>query len=163
MSRQRGRLERRGRASAAAGGGSLSALLERGAGQHPAGRLDEAALQLDYREPKDTGRLALLYLPDLERDKWGAKHRAGGAGFAAGVSSAATPPLNRPAPNRRLRVGYVSPDFREHAIAYAFLPLLASHDRASFEVFCYSNSRRQDHLTDQIRALADGWRDILDL
>ncbi len=39
-------------------------------------------------------------------------------------------------PSRRLRIGYLSGDFRDHAVAFFIEPLLASRDRAAFEVFC---------------------------
>ncbi len=63
----------------------------------------------------------------------------------------------------RLRIGYVSPDFREYPAARFFLPLLENHDRSKFEVFCYSDVSRPDAITEKIRSLADGWREIADL
>jgi predicted O-linked N-acetylglucosamine transferase (SPINDLY family) len=62
--------------------------------------------------------------------------------------------------DRRLRIGYVSPDFAEHPAARVVLPILRHHDRSEFEVFCYSATARNDAMTQQIRGLADGWRDI---
>ncbi|MEO8676462.1 MAG: tetratricopeptide repeat protein [Casimicrobiaceae bacterium] len=56
---------------------------------------------------------------------------------------------------RRLRVGYVSADFRKHAVATFFLPLLAAHDRSSVEVFCYYNQPRGDEVTTRIQSLAE--------
>ena len=38
----------------------------------------------------------------------------------------------------RLRVGYVSPDFRDHLIARLTHRLLAAHDRRGFEIFAYA-------------------------
>jgi protein O-GlcNAc transferase len=67
---------------------------------------------------------------------------------------------NVPNPIRRLRVGYVSADFRTHPVALFLLPLLREHDRACVEVFCYSNVRRPDGVTAELRLLADVWRDI---
>ena len=67
---------------------------------------------------------------------------------------------NDPSPDRRLRIGYVSPDFRIHVLGFNILPLIEAHDRAAFEVFCYSDVRRPDHVTDRFRARADGWRAI---
>ncbi|MEO5373808.1 MAG: tetratricopeptide repeat protein [Alphaproteobacteria bacterium] len=63
-------------------------------------------------------------------------------------------------PERRLRIGYVSPDFREHPMAYFLDPWLTSHDRELFEVFCYANQRSEDAVTARLRALADHWRPI---
>ena len=67
---------------------------------------------------------------------------------------------NDPSPDRRLRIGYVSPDFRDHVVGCNVLPLLREHDRVGFEIFCYSNVLVPDGLTERFRALADGWRDI---
>jgi len=61
---------------------------------------------------------------------------------------------------RRLRIGYVSPDFREHAVSLFFLPVLEGHDRSQVEVFCYHASQHDDAITKQIRQLADHWRPI---
>ena len=47
-------------------------------------------------------------------------------------------------PGRKLRVGYVSPDFRQHAVALFAEPLLAAHDRAQVELFCYAELAVED-------------------
>ena len=66
-------------------------------------------------------------------------------------------------PGRRLRVGYVSPDFRAHACAHFIEPLLREHDRATVEVFCYATSDHHDAITERMRSLADGWRSLTNL
>ena len=48
---------------------------------------------------------------------------------------------------RRLKIGYVSPDFRQHSVAYFVEPLLKEHDRQAVEVFCYAEVRRPDAVT----------------
>lgn len=63
-------------------------------------------------------------------------------------------------PDKRLRVGYVSADFRGHSVAYFFWPLLTHHDRSQVEVFLYSNVKVQDEMTSRIRAEADHWRAV---
>ena len=68
-----------------------------------------------------------------------------------------------PDPGRRLRVGYVSPDFREHSVSRFFLPLIENHDRKAVEVFCYGDVKRPDRMTARIRELADHWRSIVGL
>ena len=73
------------------------------------------------------------------------------------------PHLNDRSPDRRLRVGYVSPDFRSHPVGWFLLPLLESHDRASFEISCYASVRIADKTTDRCRVRADVWRDVLGL
>lgn len=74
---------------------------------------------------------------------------------------------NRPAswPNlahgdRRIRIGYVSGDFRIHPVAYFFENVLAAHDRNTVEVFCYSNVAHADETTRRIEGIADHWRNI---
>lgn len=68
-------------------------------------------------------------------------------------------------PERRLRVGYVSPDFQRYPGpgSHFLLPLLSHHDRGRVEVVCYYNDRRRDAATERFMALADGWRDCAGL
>jgi predicted O-linked N-acetylglucosamine transferase (SPINDLY family) len=66
-------------------------------------------------------------------------------------------------PDRRLRIGYVSADFFEHASRHFLLPLMRSHDRVSFEIVCYANVVKPDQYTAQCQALADLWRPIAHL
>lgn len=63
-------------------------------------------------------------------------------------------------PERRLRVGYVSPDFRRHPVASFIEPILAAHDRTRVEVFCYAAHLKPDAVTARLKALADQWREI---
>jgi predicted O-linked N-acetylglucosamine transferase (SPINDLY family) len=61
-------------------------------------------------------------------------------------------------PNRRLRIGYVSGDFAYHVVTLFMLPVLERHDRAAYEVFCYSTSPRMDEYTRKVASRADAWR-----
>lgn len=63
-------------------------------------------------------------------------------------------------PGRRLRVGYVSPDFRHHSCAFFLKPLLAAHDPAAVEVFAYANVATADETTAWFRGHVHHWRDI---
>ncbi|MDD9878595.1 MAG: tetratricopeptide repeat protein [Magnetovibrio sp.] len=64
-------------------------------------------------------------------------------------------------PERRLRVGYVSPDFRRHSVAYFLEPLLAHHDKRAVEVFCYANMAGDgDAVTARLRGHAEHWRPV---
>jgi protein O-GlcNAc transferase len=58
---------------------------------------------------------------------------------------------------RRLRIGYVSADFRRHSVAYFLEPLLRAHDHERVEVFCYADVARPDAVTHDLRAFADHW------
>jgi predicted O-linked N-acetylglucosamine transferase (SPINDLY family) len=73
------------------------------------------------------------------------------------------PHTNDRDPERRLRVGYVSPDFCQHVVGRNLLPLLSRHDHGQMEIFCYSNVVRADGLTDQFRRLADVWHSVVKL
>ncbi|MDZ4801536.1 MAG: tetratricopeptide repeat protein [Bryobacteraceae bacterium] len=63
-------------------------------------------------------------------------------------------------PHQRVRLGYLSADFREHSVMYFLEPVLANHDREKFEIYCYDDGSRHDSMTDRIRTHADQWRDI---
>lgn len=65
---------------------------------------------------------------------------------------------NTPDPERRLRIGYVSPDLCEHSVAYFFEPLLANHDPARIETFCYADVAQADATTSRLQSLAANWR-----
>ena len=70
---------------------------------------------------------------------------------------------NDPDPDRRLRIGFVSPDFRAHSSALFTLPLLRHLNRREFEMFLYASVAAPDELTSEFRGLADHWRDIGDM
>jgi predicted O-linked N-acetylglucosamine transferase (SPINDLY family) len=60
----------------------------------------------------------------------------------------------------RLRVGYVSADFRDHVVGRNLLPLFRHRDRQRFEVTCYTTTRMSDAVTDEFRMLADHFCDL---
>lgn len=64
-------------------------------------------------------------------------------------------------PDRKLRIGYVSADFRRHSVAYTFSPVLWGHDRNQFEVYCYCSTKIRDDMHQEFRDKADQYRDIL--
>ena len=59
---------------------------------------------------------------------------------------------------RRLRVGYISPDFREHVVGRNVWPLFEHHDRREFEIFCYACNLQCDRRTEAFRDRADRWQ-----
>jgi protein O-GlcNAc transferase len=71
--------------------------------------------------------------------------------------------VNVPDPERRLRVGYVSFDFRNHAVSQLFNGLITSLDHGEVEAYCYSNSTIDDDMTARIRSAAHGFRVIAGL
>lgn len=71
------------------------------------------------------------------------------------------PPLVPPlAEGGRLRVGYVSPDFCDHALNFWFEAVLANHDHSRFEIVCYHSGPRQDHVTQRLKGLVSLWRPV---
>ena len=91
------------------------------------------------------------------------EHREWARRHAASVSPISPGHSNPRVPERRLRIGYVSGDFRRHSVAQFFEPVLDRHDRAGFEIFCYYNAPQADATTERLRRRADGWRDIAPL
>jgi predicted O-linked N-acetylglucosamine transferase (SPINDLY family) len=61
-------------------------------------------------------------------------------------------------PGHRLRIGYLSADLREHAVAYFLEPILRHHDGSRFEVFAYHVGRHEDAVTARLKSLAARWR-----
>src|SRR5262249_52893616 len=119
------------------------------------GQLDEAisayrtALQLkpDYVDAHSNLLLTLNCEPRsdhglrVEHEEWARQH-------AARFYPSRPEFKNERTADRKLRIGYVSPDFRRHSVAFFFEPVLAGHDRGKFDVFCYSNVLRPDDVTE---------------
>jgi len=120
---------------------------------------------MKYLEENDAARIwenrlyIYIYHPDLtaqeicdEHIKWGDRFaHLGQEGFLVHNRSA----------ERKLRIGYVSPDFRGHTCSFYFEPLFASHDKTRFELFAYANVIVQDEHTERMKTYFDGWRDIV--
>ncbi len=66
-------------------------------------------------------------------------------------------------PHKRIRLGFVSGDFRRHSVAYFLLPLLESLDRSGFEVLLFMTTPVDDDVTQRFRSLADSWIPVVSL
>jgi len=66
-------------------------------------------------------------------------------------------------PDKRLRIGYVSPDFRLHAVSFFIEPILRNHHRQQVEVYCYAEVSRPDNVMSHLQAQADHWRNTIGL
>jgi len=133
------------------------------------GRLDEAiacfrkAMAAQPELPFIHSNLlqTLLYHGGYEPEAVFAEHLRWAAKFGA------SPAVHRPLqpiprdPGRRLRIGYSSPDFCEHVLGRYSEAVIAAHDRAQFEVFCYANVSHPDARTQRIKASADHWRSVV--
>ncbi|MEQ1862030.1 MAG: tetratricopeptide repeat protein [Chthoniobacteraceae bacterium] len=132
------------------------------------GRFDEAmncfraALEREPHRPEVRSNLIFtaLFHPTLTPEEMDAELRAWNRHHAVPLTQ---PHGNDRSPDRRLRVGYVSPDFRDHVIGRNVLPLLREHDRAAVEVVCFSDVTAADAITARFRALASQWHDVAHL
>jgi protein O-GlcNAc transferase len=130
------------------------------------GRLPEAIeayrRSLEFAPDRPAVHSAIIFTLDLlegheaeatvERARWNTRF-----GQAAGSQLAL---LNDRRPNRLLRVGYVSADFRSHSAGFIALPIIQSHDRTRVQVFCYSGVTTPDEVTARFQEATDLWRDV---
>jgi predicted O-linked N-acetylglucosamine transferase (SPINDLY family) len=132
------------------------------------GRLDESvaaarkAVELQPKSPVAFSNVlfALNLVPGYDPARLFEEHLEWGRRYAEPLSAAAAPAANDRSPERRLRVGYVSSHFRDHAVNFFVEPLLAAHDHGDFEIFCYSTVERPDDATRRLEAAADHWRAV---
>ena len=132
-----------------------------GLGRVPeAERSYQAALALNPALAVARGNLA--YLLNCVAGRSPAEIHAAHRDFAQRFCPPADPRPHRNARDaeRRLRVGYVSADLRQHSVAYFIEPVLAGHDREQFEITCYSNSAHADAVTERLKSLSDRWREV---
>jgi protein O-GlcNAc transferase len=133
-----------------------------------AGRLDEAVtsyrraigLKRDHAKAHSNLVLALHYQPagdariiHEELRRWNEQH-------AEPLGKFIQPHSNDRDPERRLRIGYVSADFRNHSVSRFLLPLFRHHDHGAYEIICYSDVLKSDAMTERLRAFTDGWQII---
>jgi predicted O-linked N-acetylglucosamine transferase (SPINDLY family) len=132
------------------------------------GRHDEAlaaarkAVELGPDSPLEHSNLLYLlnFMSDRRPEDVFAEHQEWARRHAEPLTAEAGPHDNDRSPERRLRVGYVSDHFRDHAVNFFSEPLIAAHDKSRFEIFCYSDVARPDEVTRRIEAAADHWRPI---
>ncbi|HSD53052.1 MAG TPA: tetratricopeptide repeat protein [Burkholderiales bacterium] len=121
------------------------------------------ALALDPDSPSAQSNLlaSLNYLPEMSTVELLAEHRRFGERLEARLRAHWSAHANSRDPDRRLRVGYVSGDFRAHAMAFSIAPVLAHCDAARFETVCYANNAFEDDVTARLRSLAHEWRSVV--
>lgn len=117
-------------------------------------------LKTDFAEAHSSVLLALHYDAGVDPSLMLTEHRRWAQHHALPAATLIQPHANDPDRERRLRIGYVSPDFRAHSVAFFIAPILTRHDRQRGEVFCYANVRHADNVTARLRDAADHWRDI---
>lgn len=140
-----------GQALALAGQAEAAAeVFRRGVARHP----DNYALYSNLL-------FALLHDSNTAPEAVFAEHQAYGRHWECKLPAAEWRPTADDTPGRRLRIGYVSPDFCQHAVALFFEPVLDGHNPQAVEVFCYHIPRREDEVTARMRAKAAHWRPLV--
>lgn len=128
----------------------------------------EAFQQASVADPRDpVARGAVAYCvwfhPDYSAERSSSLARDWAVQHAPGPAPASAAHANERVPERRLRVGYVSPNFRDHCQSFFLTPLFRHHDRSLFALLCYSSVEQPDAGTAWFRARADCWRDVAQL
>jgi predicted O-linked N-acetylglucosamine transferase (SPINDLY family) len=142
-------------------------LLQRLAGiEWNAGRIGEAIRilrEMAEREPEQFAVRSVFlfylnFLPEITARKLLLAHQQFGRSLEARISAMSGSMPIKGDSERRLRIGYVSPDFRRHPVANFIAPALRCHDRQAVELFCYYLHAEEDDVTLKLKALADQWR-----
>ncbi|MGH8533322.1 MAG: tetratricopeptide repeat protein [Gammaproteobacteria bacterium] len=100
----------------------------------------------------------LAYHPQASPESLYTEHVAWNARHARALKPVLLHHANERNPERRLRVGYVSPDLRGHVCSHYLEPLLANHDPAAVELFAYAEVLRPDRTTERFRQVVPNWR-----
>lgn len=104
---------------------------------------------------------SLYFVPDVDPTRIRQATLDWNERFAGSLASEIRPHTNPVDPDRRLKIGYVSPDLvATHPVGRFLLPVLEQHDHSQFEVFCYSGGRRKASELEPFRALSDTLRDL---
>jgi protein O-GlcNAc transferase len=120
-------------------------------------------LEPDYLPARSTYIMAILNSDRFSPEQVATSIRDWGAYFGARHPQRAQVPSLEVSESKRLRVGFVSGDFRAHSVAHFFEPIASGGPRDSVEYVLYNNSSHQDAVTQRLRAAADGWRDVWQL
>jgi len=99
-------------------------------------------------------------LPNIDQTEQQAERKRWNDKFILPLAEKIQPHANNPDPDRRLRIGYVSADFRRHSAYLGFGPLIIDHDRENFDVICYDASLVNDEISETLRTAATAWRPI---
>jgi protein O-GlcNAc transferase len=115
-------------------------------------------LKPDYAKAHSNLLLALHYGECSTQDAYN-EHKAWNVRHAEHLQALERGREQHPDPEKALQIGLVSPDFREHSVAYFLRSFFAARDRHRL-VFFYSNTRHEDAMTESLRVSVDEWRNI---
>ena len=117
-------------------------------------------LKPDFTAAHSNLLYTLNFSPGYDAHSLYEEHRLWAQRHAEPLARSILPHTNDRSPGRLLRVGYVSPDFRQHPVGLFVLPLLAHHDPGKIRVYCYASVARPDEITERCRAHAHVWRNV---
>ncbi|TWU13130.1 TPR repeat-containing protein YrrB [Symmachiella macrocystis] len=103
--------------------------------------------------------ISLGYDPGVDLDELFDEHLRWQQQHAADIPHITTH-ANSPQPRRRLRIGYISIDFRRHPVASFIEPILKLRNTSEVEVVCYSDVPAPDAVTERLEKLADEWHNV---
>ncbi len=126
------------------------------------GEIDEAVAVLSavpadsptHVVAQDNLLLALNYDPAQTPETIAAAHRHWGGRMRRSATAA---PRRE---HRRLRIGYLSPDFSSHSVAFFIEPVLRHHDREHFEITAYADMAGADDVTRRLQGQVEHWRAV---
>lgn len=129
------------------------------------GHLDQARLHFERAIELNPSRavfhhnllLTMQYSPSISQQQLFDLHLRFGAQFEPELALKRLPHTNVRDPAKRLKIGYISPDFRHHAVSNFIEAVLAGHDKTQAEVFCYYSHNSVDSVTLRIEQAADHW------
>lgn len=139
---------------------ALAGVVADGAGEAVDHRRAVLAMNPELPGVRSSLLMCLHYGPEASVEELRDEHFRFGERHAAPLKSVRVPRREVRDPDKRLRVGFVSADFRFHALAFLVLPLLKARDGVEWEALCYSSTRKSDAWTEAWRAASDGWRDV---
>ena len=132
------------------------------------GRLDEAIAAIEEARRLDPSNaelhrlylMTLVYSPDVDNETLFEKHREFETTHAK-PRYAERIRYNRDTDSvRRLRIGYVSSDFKDHPVGHNIAPLIFHHDPKAFEVFLYAHVTSRDPMVAAFEDSAHHWLNI---
>ncbi len=100
------------------------------------------------------------YLADTTPEALYAEACRWSALYAAPLASQIQPHANPKDPDRRLKLGYVSPDLYQHTIMKFLPPLFEHHDRSRFELFVYAVGPNSDHISEAVQGMVENYASI---
>jgi predicted O-linked N-acetylglucosamine transferase (SPINDLY family) len=105
----------------------------------------------------------LHFDPDCDGNTIAAEHRKWAQRHLSQISPVQRKSPVERNPDRKLRVGYISADFRQHVVGRFIEPIMACHDRNRFEIVCYSDTVAVDDLTGRLKQSDTLWRETVGL